>query len=135
MVLARSKIATQHVLAHCESFLLRFLAFYKHNRLRSILLLKAWAFGQATIFFGLLAEDQCRTPPQIYLDSLFPDHSFLVFRALEGLARGFSAVQTVPKLFVLNVVVGDLEVPQAFPFILFVLEPEESISMTWVAHP
>ena len=135
VVLARSGIATQRVLAHCESFLLRFLTLDKHNGLRSVLPLKAWVFGIATIFFGLLAKDKCRTPPQIYLDSLFPDHFFLVFRAFERLFLGLSAAQTVPKFFVLDVVVGDLEGPQAFPFIVFVLEPEKSIAMTGVAHP
>lgn len=58
-----------------------------------------------------------------------------MFLALEGLVLGFSAGQIVPKFFVLDVVVGDLEGPQAFPFIVFVLEPEESIAMAWFAHP
>ena len=32
------------------------------------------------MYFGLLAEDECRAPPQICLDSPFPDHSVLVSR-------------------------------------------------------
>ena len=69
------------------------------------------------MFFGLPAEDKCRTPPQIYLNSLFPDHVVLlsrnymvvgraiswllyVFRAFEGLVLGLSAGQTAPKFFV-----------------------------------
>ena len=58
-----------------------------------------------------------------------------VFLGLRGLVLGLSAGQIVPKFFVLDVVVGDLEGPQAFPFIVFVLEPEESIAVTWAAHP
>ena len=97
--------------------------------------MKAWASERATLFLGLLAKDKRRTPPQVYLDSLFPNHFFLVFRAFERLFLVLSAAQTVPKPFVLDVVGGDLETPQAFPLILFILEPEESIAMTWVAQP
>ena len=129
VVLAHSGIVTQPILARCEEPLLRFLAFYKHNGLRSVLPVKAWASERATLLFGLLAKDKCRTPPQVYLDSLFPDHFFLVFRAFERLFLLLSAAQTVPKPFVLDVVGGDLEAPQAFPLILFILEPEESIAM------
>ena len=57
------------------------------------------------------------------------------FRDFEGLVLGLSAGQIVPKIFVFDVVVGDLEGPQAFPFIAFVLEPKESIAVTWAAHP
>ena len=57
------------------------------------------------------------------------------FRAFEGLVLELSAGQIVPKPFVLDVFMGDLEGPQAFPFIAFVLKPEESIAVTWAAHP